>query len=85
MPMVDAAPGTRLRANRQRNPAADADRWRTIRRFGSATSCSISGRAYTGRDAVQHHLMKHEPPVDLRGAVLYHCGPVVVKEGEGGR
>jgi fumarate hydratase class I len=29
--------------------------------------------------------MKHEAPVDLRGAVLYHCGPVVVKEGEGWR
>jgi fumarate hydratase class I len=42
----------------------------------------ISGRAYTGRDAVHHHLMKHEPPVDLHGAVLYHCGPVVKKEGE---
>ncbi|HTM02015.1 MAG TPA: FumA C-terminus/TtdB family hydratase beta subunit [Vicinamibacterales bacterium] len=42
----------------------------------------ISGRAYTGRDAVHHHLMSHEPPVDLHGAVLYHCGPVVKKEGE---
>jgi len=42
----------------------------------------ISGRAYTGRDAVHHHLMTHEPPVDLRGAVLYHCGPVVKKEGD---
>jgi len=41
----------------------------------------ISGRAFTGRDAVHHHLMKHEPPVDLQGAVLYHCGPVVKKEG----
>jgi fumarate hydratase class I len=43
----------------------------------------LSGRAYTGRDAVHHHLMKHDPPVDLRGAALYHCGPVVVKEGDG--
>ena len=43
----------------------------------------ISGPAYTGRDAVHHHLMAHEPPVDLRGAVLYHCGPVVAKDGEG--
>jgi fumarate hydratase class I len=41
----------------------------------------ISGRMFTGRDAVHAHLMKHEPPVDLRGGVLYHCGPVVVKEG----
>jgi fumarate hydratase class I len=40
----------------------------------------ISGRMFTGRDAVHAHLMKHEPPVDMRGGVLYHCGPVVVKQ-----
>ena len=40
----------------------------------------ISGRMFTGRDAVHAHLMKHDPPVDLNGSVLYHCGPVVVKE-----
>lgn len=45
----------------------------------------ISGRVFTGRDAVHAHLMKHEPPVDLRGGVLYHCGPVVAKEGDGWR
>src|SRR6187399_867860 len=43
----------------------------------------VSGRAYTGRDAVHHHLMSHEPPVDLRGSVIYHCGPVVAKQGDG--
>ena len=42
----------------------------------------ISGRMFTGRDAVHSHLMKHDPPVDMRGSVLYHCGPVVVKEGD---
>ncbi|MDR1990892.1 MAG: fumarate hydratase [Acidobacteriaceae bacterium] len=42
----------------------------------------VSGRMFTGRDQVHHHLMSHEPPVDLSGSVLYHCGPVVVKEGE---
>ena len=42
----------------------------------------VSGRVYTGRDAVHAHLMKHEPPVDLNGSVLYHCGPVVAKEGD---
>jgi fumarate hydratase class I len=41
----------------------------------------VSGRVFTGRDAVHAYLMKHEPPVDLRGTVLYHCGPVVVKDG----
>jgi len=45
----------------------------------------LSGRAYTGRDAVHHHFMTHEPPVDLRGGVIYHCGPVVAKDGHGWR
>jgi fumarate hydratase class I len=42
----------------------------------------VSGRAYTGRDAVHHHLVSHEPPVDLRGSLIYHCGPVVAKHGD---
>jgi fumarate hydratase, class I len=39
----------------------------------------ISGEVYTGRDAVHSYLMKHAPPVSLQGTVLYHCGPVVLK------
>jgi fumarate hydratase, class I len=42
----------------------------------------ISGEMFTGRDAVHAHLMKNPPPVDLHGAVLYHCGPVMLKSGE---
>ncbi len=41
----------------------------------------ITGEMYTGRDAVHAHLMKNPPPVDLHGAALYHCGPVMLKEG----
>jgi fumarate hydratase, class I len=41
----------------------------------------VSGDIYTGRDAIHAHLMKHEPPVSLQGQVLYHCGPVVLKNG----
>ena len=73
-PPASRAPAARFRC-RRRSPTSRSARSR------SATSCSISGRVYTGRDAVHAHLMKHEPPVDLRGGVLYHCGPVVVKEG----
>src|SRR5277367_1082 len=40
----------------------------------------IDGDMYTGRDAVHAYLMKNPPPVDLHGAVLYHCGPVMLKE-----
>jgi fumarate hydratase class I len=43
----------------------------------------LSGPAFTGRDAVHHHLSTHDAPVDLRGGVIYHCGPVVRKEADG--
>ena len=42
----------------------------------------ITGEMFTGRDNVHSYLMKNPPPVDLNGAVLYHCGPVMLKEGE---
>jgi len=45
----------------------------------------LSGPMFTGRDAVHSHLMKHDPPVDLNGSVLYHCGPVVLKEDDSWR
>ena len=60
-------------------PLSEAD----VRALKVGDVVMISGRMFTGRDAVHSHLMKHEPPVDLRGAVLYHCGPVAVKSGEG--
>jgi tartrate/fumarate subfamily iron-sulfur-dependent hydro-lyase beta chain len=42
----------------------------------------ITGRMFTGRDNVHHYLMHNPPPVDLQGAALYHCGPVMLKEGD---
>src|SRR6202162_4640159 len=42
----------------------------------------INGEMYTGRDNVHAYLMKNPPPVDLHGAVLYHCGPVMLKQGD---
>jgi fumarate hydratase class I len=40
----------------------------------------ITGEMFTGRDSVHHYLMRNPPPVDLTGAVLYHCGPVMIQE-----
>jgi fumarate hydratase class I len=84
--MVDPAAGTQAftKTGREVRLEAPIDE-ATVRSLHVGDVVLISGRAYTGRDAVHHHLMSHEPPVDLRGAVLYHCGPVVVKEGEGWR
>jgi len=46
----------------------------------------ISGVLFTGRDAVHKYL--HEggqlpPEVNLRDGMLYHCGPVVIKDEQG--
>jgi fumarate hydratase class I len=43
----------------------------------------LSGVMHTGRDALHHHLLTHDSPVDLRGSALYHCGPVVLKKDGG--
>lgn len=43
----------------------------------------LSGEMHTGRDALHKHLMDHDAPVDLNGAVIYHCGPVMLKDDEG--
>src|SRR5262245_9090989 len=61
-------------------PLSDAD----VRALKVGDVVMVSGRMFTGRDAVHSHLMKHEPPVDMRGCVLYHGGPVVVKEAADG-
>ncbi len=41
----------------------------------------VNGPLVTGRDALHHYLLHHDPPTDLRGAILYHCGPVMLREG----
>jgi fumarate hydratase class I len=56
----------------------------TIRSLKVGDVVMVSGRAYTGRDAVHHHLASHAPPVNLSGGVIYHCGPVVAKQADGG-
>jgi len=79
VPMADQAGLVRTgREIALRAPLSDAD----VRALQVGDVVLVSGAMYTGRDAVHAHLMKHEAPVDLRGSVLYHCGPVVVKEGD---
>jgi len=42
---------------------------------------SISGRIVTGRDQIHKCLASgNKSPIDLSGLVIYHCGPVVIKE-----
>ncbi|WP_226683152.1 fumarate hydratase [Sutcliffiella horikoshii] len=43
----------------------------------------INGRMYTGRDAIHKHLSDNDAPVDLDGQIIYHCGPVMLKDDAG--
>src|SRR5712692_6788156 len=54
----------------------------TVRALKVGDVVLINGPLITGRDAVHHYLMHHDSPCDLRGAILYHCGPVMMKEGK---
>jgi len=52
-----------------------------IRALKVGDMVEISGLLYTGRDAVHKYLHDGgKPPVDLKDSIIYHCGPVVVKE-----
>ena len=44
----------------------------------------ISGKLFTGRDAVHHRIHNGtKPPVDLENQIIYHCGPVVIENSDG--
>ena len=43
----------------------------------------LNGLIVTGRDAIHKYLSSHDSPVDLNGAALYHCGPVMLKDEDG--
>ena len=43
----------------------------------------LNGPMFTGRDALHKYLADHDSPVDLNGAVIYHCGPVILKDEDG--
>jgi len=44
----------------------------------------ITGKLYTGRDAVHKYLHDgNKPPVDLKNQIIYHCGPVTLKDKSG--
>jgi fumarate hydratase class I len=58
------------------SPLADAD----VRKLKAGDVVLLSGTVFTGRDAVHQHLHKGGEIEQLRGSVIYHCGPVVLEE-----
>ncbi|WP_141430604.1 fumarate hydratase [Bacillus sp. 03113] len=54
-----------------------------IRKLKVGDVVQINGIMYTGRDAIHKHLSENEAPVDLNGQIIYHCGPVMLKDEKG--
>jgi len=55
----------------------------TIRSLKVGNEVEITGTLFTGRDAVHKYLHeggKLPAGVNLKGGILYHCGPVVIKD-----
>jgi fumarate hydratase class I len=51
-----------------------------VRKLKAGDIVLLSGTIYTGRDAVHSYLHKGGELDVLKGAVIYHCGPVVLEE-----
>lgn len=54
-----------------------------IRKLKVGDVVQINGRMFTGRDAIHKYLSDNDSPVDLNGQVIYHCGPVMLKDKDG--
>jgi fumarate hydratase subunit beta len=57
-----------------------------IRALKVGDEVGITGTVFTGRDAVHKYLHeggKLPPEVNLQNGILYHCGPVVIKDEQG--
>jgi fumarate hydratase subunit beta len=57
-----------------------------IRALKVGDEVTISGTLFTGRDAVHKYLHEGGPlpaGVNFKGGILYHCGPVVIKDDQG--
>ena len=57
---------------------------KSVRALKAGDTVRITGRIYTGRDKFHKYFADGgKVPVDFRDGALYHCGPVVVKDGGG--
>ena len=57
-----------------------------IRTLKAGDAVSVNGKVWTGRDRFHKHFADGgRLPVDFRDGALYHCGPVVIRDGDGWR
>ncbi len=66
-----------------KTPLSESD----ARALKAGETVYIDGVVYTGRDEVHIHALEYlekgkKIPVEFKGSALYHCGPIMKKQGE---
>ncbi|MEK6624140.1 MAG: FumA C-terminus/TtdB family hydratase beta subunit [Bdellovibrionota bacterium] len=57
-----------------------------VRELRVGDMVNITGKIFTGRDSVHKYLHEGNPsPVNLQNQIIYHCGPVVLKDKKTGK
>jgi fumarate hydratase class I len=77
----EAAPDLKLPAGEMVNlttPLSEAD----VRKLKAGDIVLLSGTIFTGRDAVHKYLHDGGELDVIQGGIIYHCGPVVLKEND---
>jgi fumarate hydratase class I len=91
-PMTSAAAAAEASSQTQTAPVSESRREivltppiseEQIRKLRVGDVVVIKGAMHTGRDALHKYLMTHDAPIDLSGEVIYHCGPVMMKDADG--
>jgi len=58
-----------------------------VRALKAGETVYVSGVVFTGRDEVHIHALEYnekgkKTPVEFKGAAVYHCGPIMKKDGD---
>ncbi len=57
-----------------------------VRELKVGDMVQITGKIFTGRDAVHKYIHDgNKPPVNLKNQIIYHCGPVTLKDKKTGK
>ena len=56
---------------------------KTVRGLKAGQTVYLTGTVITGRDAMHMRALSQKDVKELRGATLFHCGPIIVREKNG--
>ena len=76
---IEAAKSGGARVIELEAPVSEAD----VRALKVGDVVMINGLMHTGRDALHGYLLHNPCPIAMQDQVLYHCGPVMIRDDHG--